>query len=106
MGFWDVLFQTSDKSRVLRFYLEDTDSKELGKCRKREPLIFRRHPQEKGRVLVFRKQDQGTEARVGAVPQVEAERVANHLGQGFICEGTIIELKGGNCRVKCRLIGL
>ncbi len=38
--------------------------------------------------------------------QVEAERVANHLGQGFICEGTIIELKGGACRVKCRLIGL
>lgn len=106
MGFLDILFQTSDKSRVLRFYLEDTDSEELAKCRKREPLIFRRHPQKAGRVLVFRKQYQGTEVRVGAVPRVEAERVANHLWQGFICEGTIVELKGSACRVKCRLIGL
>lgn len=106
MGFLDVLFNTSDKSHVIRFYLEDADSDELARCRKREPLIFRRHPQKAWRVLVFRKQDQGAEVRVGAVPQGEAEHVANHLWQGFICEGTIIEFKGGTCRVKCRLIGL
>lgn len=107
MGFLDVLFDKSDKSSVHRFYLVDTYSEELEGCRKREPLTFRLHPTDENRVLVFHKVGQGSEAPVGAVPMEEAESVAHHLRKGFLCEGSIIEIKeGGTCRVKCRLIGL
>jgi len=106
MGFLDVLFQKSDKSRVLRFYLTETDSDELARCRKREPVIFRSHPEERGRVLVFHKIKQGSEAKLGAVPGEMAQEVAEHLEQGFLCEGTILQVTYDNCRVKCRLIAL
>jgi len=106
MGFLDVLFEKGDKSRVLHFYLVDTDGEELERCRKREPLTFRLHPTEENRVVVFHKVGQGSEAPVGAVPMEEAESVADHLRKGFLCEGSIMEIKEGACRVKCRLIGL
>ena len=106
MGFLDVLFEKSDKSRVLRFSLAETDSDELARCRKREPVVFRCHPEERGRVLVFHKRKRGSEAKVGAVPEEKAKEVADHLQQGFLCEGSILEVTGDACRVKCRLISL
>ncbi|MEF8889194.1 MAG: hypothetical protein V5A14_04050, partial [Desulfohalobiaceae bacterium] len=95
MGFLDALFDKSDKSSVLRFSLVHTYSEELERCRKREPLTFRLHPTEADRVLVFHKVGQGSEAPVGDVPVEEVESVADHLRKGFLCEGSIIELKGG-----------
>jgi len=106
MGFLDVLFEKGDKSSVLRFPLVDTYSEELERCRKREPLTFRLHPTEENKVIVFHKVGRGSEAPVGAVPMEEAESVADHLRKGYLCEGAIIEIKEGACRVKCRLISL
>jgi len=106
MGFINVLFDKSDKSSVLRFYLVHTYSEELERCRKREPLTFRLHPTDENRVVVFHKVGQGSEAPVGDVPTEEAESVAEHLRKGFLCEGSIIELRADEIRVKCRLIGI
>ena len=106
MGFMDVLFDKGDKSSVLRFYLVNTDGEELEKCRKREPLTFRLHQTDENRVVVFHKVGQGSETPVGDVPTDEAESVADHLRKGFLCEGSIMELKDGEIRVKCRLIRL
>jgi hypothetical protein len=106
MGFLDVLFDKSDKSSVLRFSLVGVYTEELERCRKREPLIFRLHPTDEKRVVVFHKVGQGAEAPVGDVPKNEAKSVADHLWKGFLCEGSITELKGGVIRVKCRLIGI
>jgi hypothetical protein len=106
MGFLDALFTKGDKSTVLHFELVDTDEEELARCRKREPLVFRCHPSDQSRVLVYHKLGQGVESKVGAVPAEKADTLADHLGRGFLCEGSILEITGGQCRVKCRMIGL